>query len=340
MTLTSRHPRPLLGLLLALAVGAAGAQTASTPPHDIARAERWHRALTESPVPGRGCFRAQYPAIVWETVECAAAPAGGVHPIPRRAPDEAAQLTGDGLDYALGARGLLASATGSFPTVSSVTSETGVGVALFGGKGILGRNEYTLQLNSNLNATTAACDRHAGCVVWQQALYATDYIGTGRAAVFFQYWLLGYGPTCPAGWARNGTRNCYRNSPLAVAPDVAITQLSHLRLTVTALAGGYDRVTFSNGTQAVTVTEPDSLLDIATVWTQAEFNVLGNAGGSRATFNAGASVTVRLAVQDGSTSAPLCLHNAGTAGESNNLTLRTCTATSGTTPAITFTESD
>jgi len=45
-------------------------------------------------------------------------------------------------------------------------------------------------------------------------------------------------------------------------------------------------------------------------------------------------------VNDGSTTAPTCLGNAGTTFEQNNLNLGTCTATGGTTPHISFVESN
>jgi hypothetical protein len=70
--------------------------------------------------------------------------------------------------------------------------------------------------------------------------------------------------------------------------------------------------------------------------------VLGNAGGSKADFNTGSSVTVKVAVSDGSTAAPTCVSPSkddGTTGETNNLTLGKCTTAGGSTPSIEFTES-
>jgi hypothetical protein len=67
---------------------------------------------------------------------------------------------------------------------------------------------------------------------------------------------------------------------------------------------------------------------------------VGDAGGSRADFNKGASITVKVAVTDGSTAAPSCIADDGTTGETNNLNLGACTAASGTSPSIQFTESD
>jgi hypothetical protein len=82
------------------------------------------------------------------------------------------------------------------------------------------------------------------------------------------------------------------------------------------------------------------VLYLATVWKESEFNVVGNAGGSEAQFNSGSSITVKVAVSDGSTSAPSCVADSGTTGESNNLNLGSCSASSGSTPSIQFTESN
>jgi hypothetical protein len=108
-------------------------------------------------------------------------------------------------------------------------------------------------------------------------------------------------------------------------------------------------VTLYYGSDVVTTTWYDTMLDISSVWNEAEFNVLGDAGGSRAVFNIGSSITVDLAFYNGSDSTPTCLGptNAGTTGETNNLNLGPCTASLGfcgappclANPQIEFTES-
>jgi hypothetical protein len=65
-----------------------------------------------------------------------------------------------------------------------------------------------------------------------------------------------------------------------------------------------------------------------------------NGGGSKATFNKGSSVTVKVTVTHGSTAAPACSSNAGTTGETNNLTLGACSAVSDARPYIQFKESN
>jgi hypothetical protein len=56
--------------------------------------------------------------------------------------------------------------------------------------------------------------------------------------------------------------------------------------------------------------------------------------------NVYSKLTVKVAVTHGSTAAPGCASNAGTTGETNNLTPGSCSGASGATPYIQFTESD
>ena len=302
--------------------------------------EGWRENMAQTAPPAEGCFHASYPSIIWEKATCREVTPRD-HPLPRKAAKGKPQTTGNGNDYAIEVSGLISSTVGTFPTVTGVTSEKGVGVAAFGGGGILGANEYTLQVNSNANSSTAACKGHSGCVIWQQFVYSPDYSTQGEAAVFMQYWLIGYGgSSCPSGFGSDGEGDCYKNSAAVTAPDVPITQLANLKLSGTAVAGGNDTAVFTNGTEAYTISGKDSVLDLASAWNESEFNVVGNAGGSEAQFNKGSSVKVKVAVTDGSTTAPTCAKNAGTTGETNNLTLGSCSTSSGSTPSIQFTESD
>jgi hypothetical protein len=302
--------------------------------------EGWRESITHIAPPAEGCFHATYPSVLWEKVTCNTA-TPRQHPVLRRDFTGRPQTTGNGNDYAIQASGLISKTVGTFPSVSGVTSEQGVGVSSFGGGGILGPNEYTLQINSNADSSTAACKNHSGCVVWEQFVYSPDYSTQGEAAVFMQYWLIGYGgSSCPSGWGSDGGGDCYKNSAAVTAPDVPITQLANLKLSGSATAGGNDTAVFTNGTQAYTVSGKDSVVYLASVWSESEFNVVGNAGGSEADFNSGSSVTVKVAVTDGTTSTPTCASNAGTTGESNNLNLGSCSTSGGSTPSIQFTESN
>jgi hypothetical protein len=298
---------------------------------------QWRALMAQTDTPAEGCFHASYPDIVWDSVKCEPAQTR-VHPVHVKPTDAGGEVTGNGHDYAASVTGLITQASGGL-TTTGVKTEKSVGVKLFGDGGILGANEYTLQVNTNASETTSRCAGHSGCIVWQQFVYATDYNGKGNAAVFMQYWLIGWGSSaCPGGWFQTGT-DCYKNSASITVPDVKITGLDTLGLEGTAKAGGNDSALLTSGSNAYTVTGKDSVLDISSVWQQAEFNVVGDAGGSRADFNKGSSITVTLTVLDGSSSAPACVANDGTTGETNNLNLGACTA-SGGTPNIQFTESN
>ena len=321
--------------------------------------EAWSQTMHQISTPESGCFHASYPSTQWEKVECAPAPA---YRSAVRRPKGSEQIVGNGYDYVaqVPAGHLLSSALGSFVAASDVKSEKSVGVPAFGGGGILGPNEYTLQVNTNFY-NSAACDGYSYCLAWQQYVMSTntpvsltsDQL-TGKTEVFIEYWLINYGvdngsDICPAGFIDGGPDgegpgdDCVQNTPAVVVykGQFPITSVADLKLSGSAAAGGTDKATVTFGANAYTATVADSYTDISSGWTQAEFNVLGNAGGSEAVFNSGAALTVRLVVADGSTSAPTCVSPSaydGTTGETNNLTLGKCTAVSGATPYIQFIE--
>jgi hypothetical protein len=315
----------------------AGQATDAAADADAAARDNWRAAITQN-TQSEGCFQASYPNTVWEQVECKELHPR-VHPVFHK-PGEG-QVTGNGNDYVAQAPGLISQTLGSFPKVTGVKTEKSVGVAAFGGGGILGANEYSIQLNTDFQGTTAACDGHSGCVVWQQFIYATDYAVEGEAAVFMQYWLIGWGNSkCPSGFASAGGGDCYGNSNSVSAPDVKPTSLASLSVSAAATSGGNDTVVFTDGTTAYSVSGKDTVLDISQVWHQSEFNIVGDAGGSRADFNKPVSITVKVALTDGTTAAPTCVADAGSTGESNNLNLGSCSTTSASSPYIEFTESN
>jgi len=321
------------------AIAGETSDVALDPKESTAR-ENWRALMAQNIASPEGCFHASYPSLVWEAVECKVAHPL-FHPVLRKPNQGATDVVGNGNDYVVSVSGLITKTLGTFPSVSDVTTEKSVGVPAFGDGGILGSNEYTLQANTNYTGTTKACAGHSGCTVWQQFIYSTDYNTKGEAAVFMQYWLIGWGKSaCPSGFGSDGEEDCYGNSNYVAAPDLKITSLGSLSLSGAVVAGGNDTVVFNSGTEAYSITGKDSVLDISSVWTQTEFNVVGDAGGSRADFNKGASITVKVAVTDGSTSAPKCVSGEGSTGETNNLTLGSCTASSGSTPYIEFTEKD
>ena len=303
--------------------------------------DSWRHDIAQIATPAEGCFHATYPSVVWEQVACKQLPPRA-HPVPRHIVFGQEQTAGNGNDYTLNTTSAISKAVGSFPTYSGVTSEKSVGVAAYGDGGILGANEYSLQMNTSFNNTSAACKSHSGCTVWQQFIYATDYETEGEGAVFMQDWLIGWGSSsCPSGFGSDGEGDCYENSAATELSDISPKSLGSVTVTGTATTGGNDTTVVTYDGDAYSTSQKDSVLDIASVWNQVEYNVVGDAGGSEAKFNtSGVSIKVNIAATDGSTSAPTCEADSGTTGESNNLTLGSCTATGGSTPSISFTESN
>lgn len=323
--------------------------------------QQWRVTMHQTKAPWEGCFHASYPHTEWVEVDCAPPPAYR-SALPKVANRE--QVVGNGFDYVAGAPSghVFSSVVGSFPKVTGVTTERSVGVPAFGGGGILGSNEYTLQVNTNF-FHSAACDGFANCLAWQQYVMLTNTPVsltsnrlTNKTEVFIEYWLIDFGQhsganICPTGFIDAGADaegpgdDCVQNTPATAIANgqLPIADLASLKLSGSATANGTDAATATFGTEAFTATVRDSFTDIASGWSMAEFNVLGNAGGSRANFTRGSSITVELAVTDGSTSAPTCVSPSseqGTTGETNNLTLGSCSAAGGSTPSIEFTESD
>jgi hypothetical protein len=325
---------------------------------EAAAKESWTAAMHQTHAPAAGCFEASYPSTKWVQVECGAPSA-----YRSALPDSRLDILGNGSDYVAQAPSgtHFSKVVGSFPTVTGVKTEKSVGVAAFGGGGILGANEYTLQINTNF-AHTAACKTFTNCIAWVQFVMSTNTPVsltssqlTNNTEVFIEYWLIDYGAnsraTCPAGFINGGADaegpgvDCVQNSPATLIADgqLPITDLSQFTMSGSATAGGSDSTTVTFGGKAFTASVSDSLTDIASGWTQAEWNVVGNAGGSRAQFNTGSSITAKLVVTDGSTAAPTCEQPSaidGTTGETNNLNAKSCTTTSGASPSIQFVESN
>lgn len=346
---------------VAMAASAQSSDATLTPAEAQAR-EVWAMTMHKTSAPSEGCFTAEYPSTRWERVQCAPVP-GYRSAIPTIRNRE--QVVGNGYDYVAQAPSghYFTSVVGNFPTVSGVKTEKSVGVAAFGGGGILGSNEYTLQVNTNFDSNSAACAGYSGCFAWQQYVMSTNTPVsltssqlTNETEVFIEYWLINYGVDngtniCPSGFIDAGADatgpgdDCVQNTPatLIAKGQIAITNLAKLKLSATAAPGGTDAATVTYGTSAYTATVKDSYTDIAGGWNQAEFNVLGNAGGSRADFNSKSSITAKMVVTDGSTAAPTCVSPssyAGTTGETNNLNAKSCTTGSGSAPYIQFVESN
>ena len=306
----------------ALFVSMAGPAAAAAPSADAQLRAAWRGAIARIPVPEEGCFKASYPSTEWTKVECITAPARPY--VPRRG--RSGETVGNGNDYAALTSTLTSSALGSFPVVTGVKSEKGYGGAA---------NTYSLQLNSGF-MTTAGCNgsSNKSCLTWQQFVYSSS-----ETSAFMQYWLINYGSKCPAGggWTQY-EGSCYKNSAAVGVPKLPITDLGDLSVSGTAVSGGNDTMILANGSNAYSTSGKDTVVYLATAWDASEFNVVGDGGGSEAKFNKGSSITVNIGLKDGTSSAPTCKGDDGTTGETNNLTLGSCTASGGSTPSVEFTE--
>ena len=288
----------LSAALLSLIVAAQAAD-------DAGALAQWREAIAHTNVQAAGCFEASYPSMEWNQVECVEAPA--IPFIPRGG--RGGPTVGNGNDYAAEvSSGLISETVGSFPKVTGVKGEEGVG----------GANSYSLQLNSNFMSNNKACDGAKDppkCLAWLQYVYSSD-----SKAAFMQYWLIHWDNTCPSGWNSYGG-DCYTNSNAVPVPKEGITKLKTLKISGSAVVGGLDTLIMYVGTKAYKTTGEDSVVYLSTGWTKSEFNVFGDGGGSEAYFNSGSSITVEIAVTNGTTNAPICAPDAGTSGETNNLNL-------------------
>jgi hypothetical protein len=292
---------------------------------DAGALAQWREAIARTNAQAGGCFRASYPDVQWNKVECVEAPA---IPFIPRSGRPGGLTVGDGHDYAAEVTsGLISKTIGSFPKVTGVKSETGIN----------GANSYSLQLNSNFMSGNKACKGAkdpSDCLAWLQYVYSSDY-----TEAFMQYWLINWDKTCPSGW-NSYDGDCYTNSEGVEVPKEVITKLKTLSVSGSAVKGGLDTLIMYIGSNAYKTTGKDSVVYLSSGWKESEFNIVGDGGGSEANFNTGSSVTVESQVTNGTSNAPVCASNAGTTGETNNLNLGSCSGTGGSKPYIKFVESN
>jgi von Willebrand factor type D domain len=336
--------RRLLGVAVVAATALVMTTTLAPGASAVARpgplsTQQWHSDIAQLATPAKGCFTATYPNLAWHSVGCTKAPSKRYAPPAGASGGSATTATtgpgpetvGNGVDFSAQVTGLMTGATGSFPAVAGVTSETSLGTA----------NSYSLQLNSKPFPTTM-CSITPGCSGWEQFIYSNPGSTTGY--VFIQFWLENYlsftVSSCPSGWIwAPGSTDCYVNgSAIGGIPSQAITNLGNLNLTGTVTGGtsGWDTASLSiTGTTTVySAATADSTLDLSTGWTAAEFAVVGDGNSSQAVFNPGSTITVQTVTHNGTTAAPTCI-SAGYTGETNNLNLvGTATYATGASPSI------
>jgi hypothetical protein len=348
---TSRARRRGFGLLLAASLASAfwsvtasaqpkepGATAPSAQPaapgqplsaEEQQRREEWQRQISQVPVPKKGCFNSAYPSLEWREVPCG--PRSTFPNPPHTGPR--ANLVGNGNDItAVVAGPNISSATGSFDSVTPA----GVTIAGPWGGNPNSPNAFTLQINSQF-FTTPACAGVPGCQGWQQFIYSQNQCG--GPCVFMEYWLINFGPACPAGqpWIQVGN-SCFFNSPSTPAPAITAAQLQGTTLTGTAGAAN-DTVVLTSPGGGANAMANDNVVSLSTQWNTAEFNIFGDCCSTQTNFSAGTTVVTRTRVVNGTNNAPACVAQGFTA-ETNNLSFGPgAPAASGAGPAVIFTAS-
>ena len=311
--------------------------------------------MAQTPAPRKGCFTSSYPSTEWREVPCTTVP---LRPqLPARGFRSA--MAGDGTDWTAISRTGISVALGSFDDgTTGVTSESGP----IGNMGPPVANAYTLQLNTNYFPRNVSCpdSPNPGCQGWQQFIFENN---GSTGSIYIQYWLLRYNTDCPSAtgavpWAPfqfTGSTDiyCVKNSEMTMnVPAQPINSinpndnnLKHLKLMGQISASG-DFLIFFTGGGGMYMIMGDHLVNATTaLWQRAEFNVFGDGGnedgGGKASFNSGATLVVRTALNDGAKLAPICTQDGFTA-ETNNLFLVGVPAmvSAGVLPAIVFTESN
>jgi hypothetical protein len=303
------------------------AATAPLSPEELRLRKEWQEAISKVPLPKKGCFSASYPDKEWKEVPCGAPskypnpPASGPRP----------NIVGNGNDISPQVTGLISTAVGSFDSVTPANvTETGP----WGGNPNT-PNAFTLQINSQF-FTTTVCAGHAGCLGWQQFIYSQNQCG--GPCVFMEYWLINFGPVCPAGpWIQAGN-SCWFNSANSPAPAVTAAQLQGTTLTANA-SGTTDSVVLTSPGGPATAMAADSVVNLSQSWNAAEWIICGDCCSGQANFSAGTTIVPRTRVISGSQNPPNCLAQ-GFTGETNNLSFGpNPPAPSQPGPALIFTES-
>jgi hypothetical protein len=308
---------------------------------ELAARNRWRLQMQRVAIPAEGCYHASYPEMAWKKVECDDGTPRTHLMASRQRPGSSRPQGARSYSIAQG-HGLISIATGLFPAATVHGEESILGIE----DPIDGPNEYTLQLNTNNDQATKACAGHAGCAVWEQFVYATDYLHKGSGDVYIQFWLLNFGSKkCPAHFrsafsAGFNSFDCYRTAKPTKTPDIPPQRLGGGAAILSAVVSpnGTDAATLFYGSEIYTVAANDSILDISSVWNAAEFNILGDAGGTVAEFDPNTSVTVLLSFTDGTSTPPLCFPDLTTTGESSNLVPQSCQTGTNQLPFIEFTE--
>jgi len=274
--------------------------------------EQWQEDIRKVSLPKKGCFHASYPDKEWKEVPCGA---------PSKYPNQPAHgprpnIVGNGNDVQGQVAGPITSAIGSFDSVSAGTTVSGP----WGGNPN-SPNAFTLQLNTQFFSNPTffpgqVCNPNTlSKCAWQQFIYSQNQCG--GPCVFMEYWLLDYGPACPAGpWIQAGN-HCWFNSASVAAPAVTAAQLQGTTLTGNASAATDSVVLTSPGGNATAMAN-DNVVSLSQSWNTVEWILCGDCCLGQANFSAGTAIVPRTRIISGAQTPPNCAPG-GTTGETNNL---------------------
>jgi hypothetical protein len=294
-------------------------------------------------IPENGCSTSIYPDIEWKQVPCGKLPERLKNTDLRRPPvalskgEPFAGQVGSGIDIVASvAQGRISGVDASFAFVKT----TGVTNVSGDGKTVSRRDQFSLQINSN-KFLHPLCGNEDTLCGWQQFILSNDP-GNPPGYLWTQHWLLGRGASCPLGWDAHGD-DCALDSDGASPPVVTNVSLNLRYLWMTAdVIGTQDVVTlgYTSGATVATAVSSDSVLGLASRWTQSEFNIVGDLTLHNARFDPNTTIAINqdVTIVDAAATDPLTFGNNGTTGETNNLNLLTPVCISG--QRLTFEESN
>ncbi len=275
----------------------------------------WHAKLLQVPASSQ-CRVATYPETVWHEVPCAATGSGKAVPSLRSSRllhplDESSSN-----NITAKSSGSISAATGSLYLLTNL------------GPAAAQPGPYSVQMNTNgFSSPLCKQSTNAACVAIQQ------FVLDSNGSFFIQTWLDSYLDTkttkCPSGasWNVNAGVNCWRNAVSSTWTPVPISALGGVTLTAQASAGGNDTLTVSVGGKAYSTPATNTLLGLAGLWNDVDFNVFGEQNSQEDFFYPGTLGAVAVNLNDGTSNAPTCVGQ-GVGGaltlETTNLTLSSC----------------
>jgi hypothetical protein len=304
----------------------------------------WNEAISQTPLPAKGCFHAKYPNVQWDFVPCARQ----IDPPFLYAPyapafQPGAELMGNASSFVAKAPAghLMKAAVGQFLGFRNVLSPRVFYV----------QAGTVVELTTN-GANTAACAGYTGCRAWQK--YILSPITVNDAAfniftgLFIESWLINYGlhtgeNVCPAEFVDVGSTHvgagddCLHLSDPVAVPTIVLENAPFLAgLYAPADANGTDTAIAITSDEAFATSTEDRYTQIATAWNQTQYNAVSQ---RQSRFPAGVGAVALLGMNYGSTDAPTCAAPPPANGSgTNNLIPGDCIAEGGQFPHILFSE--